>query len=665
MLISYSWLQNYFEEKLPTPEVISDGIIFHSFEVDEMDKVGDDTVFDIKILPDRAHDCLSHFGIAKEISAIFDLKIKDKNYKNFESKSTNLKIEVEDEKCLRYMGRVVRNIKVEESPEWLKEKLKSIGQKPINNIVDAANFVMFDLGQPIHCFDLDKLASENLIIRNGKLGEKITTLDKKEINLDDSILVIADEKDPLAIAGIKGGTKAEVDMNTKNIVIEVANFNPVTTRKTSKKINILTDAVKRYENEITPELCSVTMDAISDMIYSLAGGDVENIIDVYSKKPEKKNIKISIDFINKRLGSDFSKEEIESVWNKLHLVYKENNDEYEIEIPYLRLDLNIPHDLTEEVIRVLGYDRLKEIVPEIAHNSSSSDNTFSKMLLARNKLLQDGYSEVMTYAFGNKGDVEVLASASTKSFLRNNLTDGLKESIKLNTLNLPLLDMKEVKIFEIGNVFLKDREEMRVAYGDKKNIAEMTINEFCGKNFEENSSSSYFSEVLGRGEREPVPDHLKKNNSSECFEENSSSGSFPEFSKGESSSQDICSGSSDEGSGNHCQTTKQMSSDYDKKNINMNPFKMWSLYPFISRDIAVWIPNEVDSNQVYKIIKENAGELLIKDPFLFDSFTKEDKTSYAYRLVFQSYEKTLTDEEINPIMDKITAKITELGWQVR
>jgi len=151
MKVSYNWLQNYFEEKLPEPEKISEGIIFHSFEIEEIEEIEDDTIFDIKILPDRAHDCLSHWGIAKEISAIFDLKIKDEKCKIFEPKSTQLDIEIKDEKCLRYMGRAVKNIKVGESPAWLKKRLNAIGQKSINNIVDAANFVMFDLGQPIQC----------------------------------------------------------------------------------------------------------------------------------------------------------------------------------------------------------------------------------------------------------------------------------------------------------------------------------------------------------------------------------------------------------------------------------------------------------------------------------------------------------------------------------
>ncbi|MFA6585786.1 MAG: phenylalanine--tRNA ligase subunit beta [Candidatus Paceibacterota bacterium] len=623
MKVSYNWLQNYFKEKLPEPEKLSEGIIFHSFEVEEIVKIGDDVIFDIKILPDRAHDCLSHFGIAKEISAIFNLKISSPNgffqvlgspvqdslkeqAQPDRSKShfgPDLKIEIQSDKCLRYMGRIVRNIKISKSPDWLREKLEAIGQKSINNIVDAANFVMFDLGQPIHCFDLDKLESAKIIVRNGKVGEKLTTLDKKEIILDESILVIADEKTPLAIAGIKGGIKAEVDDKTKNLVIEVANFDKTSTRKTSKKINILTDAVKRYENEITPELCTMAMNAITDLVFELAGGEAESIIDIYPKKVEQKKVFVSVNYINKHLGSDFSQKEIEDVWKKLNFKYLKKGDEFEIEVPFFRIDITGPHDLTEEVIRILGYDKLKEKMPEIKTKTKMNE-IFSEIIFTRSKLLNSGYSEVMTYSFKDKGEVEVLASASDKKFLRTNLTDGLKESLKLNQINLPLLEMKEIKIFEIGTVFKKSGEEMHVAYGDKKEIKEMTLNEFC--------KDSLLEEYpLGGGGKYIHP----------------GAGVTPQ-----------------EG----------------------NKFLPWSIYPFISRDIAVWMPEGGNVKELKKILIENGTELLIKEPYLFDSFTKDSKTSYAFRLVFQSYERTLTDDEINEIMTKITNKIKEKNdWQVR
>lgn len=596
MKVSYNWLQNYFEEQLPEPGELSDGIIFHSFEVESMEKIGEDVIFDIKVLPDRAHDCLSHFGIAKEVAAIFNLKIKEKNYKILEIKPTKLEIKIEDEKCLRYMGRIVRNIKVSESPKWLRERLNAIGQKSINNIVDAANFVMFDLGQPIHCFDLDKLKNEKIIVRNGKVGESITTLDKKEINLDDSILVIADEDSPLAIAGIKGGTKAEVDFNTKNIVIEVANFNPITTRRTSKKIGILTDAVKRYENEISPDLCEKVMNAITDLIWEFNEVEIEEVVDVYPVKVEQRNILVSTEYINKRLGTSFLKEEIENVWKRLNFEYKVQNGEFNISVPLLRIDIVGAHDLVEEVGRIIGFDKIEEKLPEINLSPAINEN-FYKIISTRNTLLNKGYSEVMTYTFCNTGEVEVLASASDKKFLRTNLIDGLKESLKLNQLNASLLEMDQIKIFEIGTIFLKDREEMHVAYGDKKNIIEVALDEF----------------VKNDNEKKPFNDLI---------------------------------------------------STYDTKlAIKFIP---WSIYPFITRDVAVWVPNGEDSKDLKDLLKNNASDLLVREPYMFDSFTKNDKTSYGFRLIFQSYEKTLTDDEVNIIMAKISHKIKENSrWELR
>jgi phenylalanyl-tRNA synthetase beta chain len=510
------------------------------------------------------------------------------------------------------MGRIVRNVKVKKSPDWLKEKLEAIGQKSINNLVDAANFVMFDLGQPIHCFDLDKLASEKIIVRNGKIGEKIITLDKKEVNLDESILIIADgstgspqAKEALAIAGIKGGMKAEVDDNTKNIVIEVANFDAVSTRKTSRKIGILTDAVKRYENEITPNLCEQTMKEITDLIFNLTESSVEESVDIYAVKPKQNVVFVSVDYINKRLGTFFSKEEIKNVWERLDFEYEEENDEFKILVPLSRLDISGPHDLTEDVIKILGYERIKGELPEINWLPKINEN-FYKILFARNKFLDDGYSEVMTYSFRNKGEIEVLASASDKKFLRTNLSDGLRESLKLNQLNAPLLEMDEIKIFEIGTVFKKGKEEMHVAYADKKNIIEVSLDEFILK------VSDAFSEWSGR-ERDP----------------------------------------GDRG-------------PEEKIFGTVKTFKPWSIYPFISRDIAVWVPENILSDDVEKIIKNNAGDLLILTPRLFDEFKKDGKTSYAFRLVFQSYERTLLDSEINEIMTKITNKIKEKNdWQVR
>ena len=621
MKISYNWLKWYIPE-VPEAEKLADIFTYHLCEVEAVEKKGDDTILDINILPNRAHDLLSHLGIAREIASLLNIGFKDPMpmYKIPETKPTKLKIKIETEKCRRYMGRIVRNIKIGASPAWVQKHLESIGQRSINNIVDATNLVMYDCGQPCHAFDLAKLASETLIIRQAEEGEIMTTLDNKEVKLTASDMVIGDEKNVLAIAGVKGGKLAEVDENTQNILIEVANFDPVSVRKTSKKIGVLTDSSKRFENDLSPEVVAYAMREISGLLVEYGKFDFEEIVDIYPDKQKVKKLSFSIDKISKILGVVVFEKEIEDILKRYNFEYRplpnlplikgeEKRGGFEIIVPPMRLDLEIEEDMAEEIGRILGYDKVKPKIPEIDFKPKIND-TYAKISWARNKLLNEGYSEVMTYTFCNKGEVEVLASASDKKFLRTNLSDGLKESLKLNQLNAPLLEIEEIKIFEIGTVFLKDREEMHVAYADKKEIKEMSLEEFY-----KNASPDTFAQVLGS----PVQDFKNE----------------------------------------------RAQPDHSQKHTGL-AFKMWSIFPFITRDIAVWVPEDVLSDGVEKIIKNNAGELVVKGPELFDQFKKDGKISYAFRLVFQSYERTLKDVEINEIMTKITNKIKEKnGWQVR
>ena len=243
MKISYNWLKSYIPEA-PKAEELADIFTYHVCEVEDIEKRKDgDFIFDIKILPNRAHDLLSHYGIAREIASLLNIKFIDpiSKYKIPESKNTELKIEIQSEKCRRYMGRIIRGVKIGPSPEWVIKHLESIGQRSINNMVDAANLVMFDCGQPTHIFDLDKI-SEKLIIRQAQDGEALMTLDNKDCKLKSSDLVITDSENVLAVAGVKGGKIAEVDNNTQDIILEVANFDPTSVRKTAQSLNIFTDA---------------------------------------------------------------------------------------------------------------------------------------------------------------------------------------------------------------------------------------------------------------------------------------------------------------------------------------------------------------------------------------------------------------------------------------
>jgi phenylalanyl-tRNA synthetase beta chain len=598
MKISYNWLKWYIPEA-PSPEKLMDIFTLHLCEVESLEKLGtsgvdEDWIFDIKILPDRAHDLLSHQGVTRELASLLNIKFVDPTpkYKVPDSKPTSLKIDVESDKCRRYMGRIVRGIKVEPSPDWVVKHLESIGQRSINNMVDAANLVMFDCGQPTHVFDLNKI-NEKLVARFAKEGEEITTLDNKECELTPSNLVIADSKNVLAIAGVKGGKVAEVDNNTKDIILEVANFDPTSVRKTAQALNIFTDAKKRFENELSPELCSYAMLELSALISGMCPeASFENIVDVYPIKQIKRKLSFSVNKISKIFGVTVSLEEVKDILKRYNFEYKNDGDKFEMTVPYMRYDLVIEEDMAEEMGRILGYDKVKPEAPEINFKPQVNE-AYIKMLFARNKLLNDGYSEVMTYVFRDKGEIEILASASDKKFLRTNLLDGLKEALKLNQANIPLLGMKEIKIFEIGTIFKKTGEEMHVAYADKKNITEISLDEFC----------------------KDMP----------------------------------------------------LNFSLELRSYNLEAkFKMWSLFPFIARDIAVWMSEKDNPEILKKLLTENATGLLIREPYLFDSFTKDGKTSYAFRLVFQSYDRTLTDQEVNDIMTKITNKIKEKnGWQVR
>jgi len=603
MKISYNWLKWYVPE-IPEADKLSDVFMHHLCEVESVEKLADgDTLYDLNILPNRAHDLLSHHGIARELSGQLGIAYKDPApyYKMPESKPTKLEIDVQTENCRRYTGRIIRNVKVGPSPEWVIKHLESIGQRSINNIVDATNLCMFDCGQPMHAFDLKKLASEKIVIRQAEEGETMTTLDAKPVVAKASDMVIADRAGVLALAGVKGGTKAQVDETTTDIVLEVANFDPATVRKTARRLGIFTDAAKRFENDLSPELAEFGMKELTGLIIETCPeATFEDIVDMYPKKQEARKLAFSLEYINKKLGSSISKSEVEDILQRYNFSYAGN---YTVDVPALRLDLVGAHDMAEEIGRIYGYEKIAPQIPKIDFAPKMSEG-YARMEAARTALLADGYSEVMTYTFGKKGKVEVARGAKGKEFLRTNLSDGLKESYELNRLNAPLLGEEEIKIFEIGTVFPeRGGEEMRVAYADKKGVIESTLLEFT-KNVS----------LLG--------------------EEGAGGGDL------------------------------HSESPLDKGRKNAR-FVQWSLYPFIARDVAVWVPAGTKAEDLIALCKEQGTDLLIKEPQLFDQFTKGERTSLGVRMVFQSMDRTLTDHEITEIMAKISAAIAEKGWEIR
>ncbi len=327
MKISYNWLKEYIP-KLPKPNKLAELLTMHAFEVEHLEKSNHDYIFDIDVLSNRGHDCLSHLGIAREISAIAGLKFKPPITKLKEDQKSNIKdlltVEVKaKDACPRYLARMITNVNVGPSPKWLKQKLEGIGQQSINNVVDATNYIAFEIGQPVHAFDADKLAGQKkkkILVRKARKNEKITTLDNEECKLNPDVLLIADAEKPLAIAGIKGGKEAEIDHRTKNIILESANFNSRNIYITSRKLGIVTESSLRFEQGLDPNLASQAMERLADIIQKLAGGKVvKGAVDIYPQKLKPKKISITVSKMNNLLGTEIPATEAIKILERLGL----------------------------------------------------------------------------------------------------------------------------------------------------------------------------------------------------------------------------------------------------------------------------------------------------------------------------------------------------------
>ncbi|HRZ30241.1 MAG TPA: phenylalanine--tRNA ligase subunit beta [Candidatus Paceibacterota bacterium] len=645
MIFSYNWLKKYVPD-LPAPLELEQGIIFHAFEIESIEEYGGDSLLDIKILPDRAHDCLCHQGIAREVSAIFKLPFSVPELESDLAlgRVQNLEIKIEAvTDCRRYVGERAMGVEVGDSPEWLANQLETIGQRSINNIVDATNYVMFDLGQPMHAFDADKVEGA-ITVRRAKAGEIMTTLDNKELALDESILVIADEKGPLALAGIKGGKRAEVDANTKNLILESANFDPVLVRKTSAKLGIKTDASKRFENDLSPETALPAMVRLVDLLQRIAGGEYLGVVDVYPSPQEEKEIIIDLDYINEKLGLVVPPEELRSILESLEIEVVSQDNKIGLTIPYWRTDLQESINIVEEVGRIYGYDKIEpRLLPEASPlgavqglaSGSLAEKRFAVFNKIREILAREGFTEVFGYALTNKGEMELANPlASDKAWLRSDLGTWLEEKINFN-LEYVLFDTEPVKIFEIGKIFKEGYNEethLAIGIGYRKKIKGVDTKEEIKK----------ISELLDTQSRGVLRLDLTRLEATDTV-------AVIEINLDEliDKVQEI----------DPANLEEFMSLAFNCKKI--------SAYPRIIRDVAVWVPETTTPEFVIDLIKKSVGDLCVLGPVLFDEFAKEGRKSLAFRLVFQSYEKTLSDDEANKEMDKVIEALERESYEVR
>ena len=643
MLISYNWLQDYLGDDLPQPEKLVDLLTFHAFEIDGVETIEDDVVFDIDVLPNRSSDCLSHYGIAQELAAILNRPLVCDPLATQPTISDNqgIVVDVEDgDDCPRFTAQLLSGISVKPSPDWLQKRLRAMGQRPINNIVDVTNYVMYGLGQPIHAYDADKFAQHESSwcfgVRRARSQEVVTLLkegadgQEREIALSGGELLItrADTDTPVALAGIKGGTYAEVDGNTTCVIIEAANFDPITTRLTSRKHNIITDASKRFENDLSPVITSYAQAMIRDLLVDIAGARCEGWIDLYSKPHQSPKVVVRPERVNQLLGLTLSEEVMVEYLKRLNITVEIGEGILYCTGPLTRTDLMIEEDFIEEIGRLHSYANVASVLPE--PNSAKDINKlhfYHERI--RTCLIEQGFSEILTSSFRKKDQIKLQnALSSNKGCMRSTLTANVHQALDQNVPFMDYLGVRDIRLFEIGTVFTRSDDGLseytalciglRVRPSGYSGKEDALLNEAILE----------VEKVVGKGEWQ-----IEKG-VAEC---------------------------------NLTERTAQLPEPETYDQVVQRPpviYRSFSMYPSISRDIAMWVDSGTTIENVRSVLDRHVGPECVR-VWLFDEFSKDGRTSYAFRIVFQAADRTLTDREVNEYMEVVYEKVKEQGWEVR
>lgn len=623
----------------------------------------DDGVIDFELTANRG-DLLSILGMAYEVGAIYDKKVKDVDLNHKESGediNKTFKTEVKTENCSKLLVKKVENVKIEESPIFIKNRLIASGIRPINNVVDISNYVMLELGQPLHFYDADKLGNK-LVVRMAEDGEKLTTLDNVERTLTSEDIVIADATHGVGLAGVMGGLETEVEPDTKNIIIESAIFDSVKVRKTSKKI-VRSEASNRFEKGLDPERTTMAIERACKLLEEYAGGTVVTGTVEYDKTNNKeKEIEITFKNINDVLGTVIPNEEILNVFRKLGFSYKVNGETIKVTVPTRRLDISIKEDLIEEVSRIYGVDNIEGKLPIVPMRKGSYDKTQREI---RNKMIALGLKETLTYVLINDKEVN---GYTLDKFEPLKLLDPITED--RNTLRYSMIpslykvyeynkarEQKDISIFEIGKGFYKKGE----VYGEDTKLCVLMSGKYS-TGLNNNKAVDFY---VIKGIAEEVLDYLGYSGRYSFMKQEMPKEMHP----GQSAMINV-NGSNIGMIGKiHPNVTKDdvyvLEINLDElftKKVGKMKYKEFSKFPSINKDIALVVDKKSVSKDIEKVIKSAGGSLLTNIE-VFDVYTGVgvgiDKKSIAYSLTFSDMKKTLTDEEINGLMDKIIDAVSK------
>lgn len=474
MKFTYNWIKDYIDLKLPAEE-LADRLTMAGLEVVALERKGTDVVFEVEITSNRP-DWLSVLGIAREIAVLTGTKIKNPVNKIKEKRNSGefIKVEVENNRdCPLYTARIINDVKVGPSPQWLKERLELIGCRSVNNVVDITNYCLFELGEPLHAFDLDKISPDRIIIRRGKPGERLVAIDGALRDLDHNILVIADKQKPLALAGIMGGKESEVTYSTKNILLEAAIFNPILIRRARQAQGIQSESSYRFERGVGREAAENASCRAGKLIMELCSGRQSCFKATGSSKVKAKLLKLNMLNLEKVLGLRIKASVIKNILLGLGFKVKAAGKSlFSISVPSFRQDIGLEEDLIEEIARIYGYEHIPISLPRVLPSLAIREEK-SLIYSIKNIMVGLGLNEAITYSLNDPGILEDFSCGAGYIEIANPLS---KEQAVLRTTLLPglaratahNLNQKQpcVALFEIANVFLKDEnkpcEELRL-----------------------------------------------------------------------------------------------------------------------------------------------------------------------------------------------------------
>jgi phenylalanyl-tRNA synthetase beta chain len=648
------------------------------------------TAMEIGLTPNRP-DCMSHLGVAREVAVLLGAKLKRPLVRFTESRERaddHASVQIKDvDDCPRYTARVICGVKIGVSPQWMQDALKSVGLRPVNNIVDVTNFVLMELGHPLHAFDYDKLEGKKIVVRRAKDGDSFTTLDGKRRSLRSDTLMICDSRQPVAVAGVMGGANTEISETTENILLESAYFDPKSIRRTSKYLGLSTDASQRFERGADPNATRYAVDRAAQLIQEICGGEIlRGAIDVYPRKVLPRVVALRTKKVNEVLGTDLEEKEIIRILDSLEVALRamrktKNRKRLLFSVPTFRPDLEREIDLVEEVARIYGYEKIETKMGTLL-KFPSKPRPADHSETVRDFLVGEGYLEIVTNslqrrstaALGGTAAVEILNPINEDmAALRTSLVPGALDVIRHNINH----GAKDLKLFEIGNVFRKGSASEKGPYFDDYVEEERILIAQTGlanaPGWDRADRRADFFDLKGTTERLLSKISLDKFR----FISYSTTNTLTEFSV------DIEFNGSYVGFLGKLKPDIGMSFGVDQevyvaellvkplreKHEGKPTFESLPKYPPVLRDLAFVVDEGVTAEELLESVRSSGGNLL-KRIRLFDVYTGDQiergKKSCAFSLEFLSADRTLTEEEVERATQQVVRYVREkLGARLR